>query len=223
MKFPNQLLCALMGLLLTGHVVAQTRYIIDITYVPMRSGPGNEYRILHRGLKTGTSLELLEEDSGNGFSKVRNGEQEGYIPSQYLMITQPAFRQLPAVLEKNRQIELDNKALVDKLAQRDSQLAEVNAQLVSTQDQLSGQQIEMKRLRDISEEPLALDRRNRQLMVESEHLKSQLQVLQAENHQLLRDSSLRWYLFGGGTVVLGILLGLFLPRLRIPKKQSNWV
>ncbi len=220
---PKQLLCALAGLLLTGHVTAETRYITDTTYVPMRSGPGNEYRILHRGLKTGTPLELLEDDAGNGFSKVKNGEQEGYIPSQYLMPNQPAFRQLPTALEKNRQIEEENRTLAQKLVEWNNQLEAVTAKLVTTQDQLSGQQIEMKRLREISEEPLAMDRRNRQLVEESERLKSQLQVLQAENHQLLRDSSLRWYLFGGGTVVMGILLGLFLPMLRIRKKQSNWV
>ncbi|KEI72219.1 hypothetical protein GV64_17120 [Endozoicomonas elysicola] len=189
----------------------------------MRTGPSNEYRIVHRGLKTGTALVMLEENSGNGFSKVKNGDQEGYVPTQYLMKSPPAFRQLPAALDRTRKVEAENKELGRLLMERDSQLEEVTSQLGKTEDKLNRQQVEMKRLQDISAEPLAIDRRNQQLVEENERLKNQLQVLQAENRQLVRDTSLRWYLFGGGTILLGIILGLFLPMLKIRKKESAWV
>lgn len=222
-KMHKQLLTILLGLLWIGHAAAETRYVTDITYVPMRTGPGNEYRIVHRGLKTGTALVMLEENSGNGFSKVKNGDQEGYVPTQYLMKSPPAFRQLPAALDRTRKVEADNKELGKLLMERDSQLEEVTSQLGKTEDKLNRQQVEMKRLQDISAEPLAIDRRNQQLVEENERLKNQLQVLQAENRQLVRDTSLRWYLFGGGTILLGIILGLFLPMLKIRKKESAWV
>ncbi|WP_257284454.1 hypothetical protein [Endozoicomonas sp. SESOKO1] len=48
-------------------------------------------------------------------------------------------------------------------------------------------------------------------------------MLQAENHQLVRDDKLHWFLIGGGTILLGVLLGLFLPMLKIRKKESAWV
>ncbi|WP_026258458.1 TIGR04211 family SH3 domain-containing protein [Endozoicomonas elysicola] len=222
-KMHKQLLTILLGLLWIGHTAAETRYVTDITYVPMRTGPSNEYRIVHRGLKTGTALVMLEENSGNGFSKVKNGDQEGYVPTQYLMKSPPAFRQLPAALDRTRKVEAENKELGRLLMERDSQLEEVTSQLGKTEDKLNRQQVEMKRLQDISAEPLAIDRRNQQLVEENERLKNQLQVLQAENRQLVRDTSLRWYLFGGGTILLGIILGLFLPMLKIRKKESAWV
>ena len=216
-------LVVLLGFLWIGQVAAEARYITDITYVPMRTGPSNEYRIVHRGLKTGTVLVLLEEDAGNGFSKVKNGDQEGYIPKQYLMKNSPAFRQLPAALDRVRKLEADNKELEKLLTERDGQLKEVTSELGKADNKLDRQQVEMKRLQDISAEPLAIDRRNQQLVEENERLKNQLQVLQAESRQLVRDSSLRWYLFGGGTILLGIILGLFLPMLKIRKKESAWV
>ncbi len=222
-KMHKQLLTILLGLLWIGHAAAETRYVTDITYVPMRTGPGNEYRIVHRGLKTGTALVMLEENSGNEFSKVKNGDQEGYVPTQYLMKSPPAFRQLPAALDRTRKVEAENKELGKLLMERGSQLEEVTSQLGKTEDKLNRQQVEMKRLQDISAEPLAIDRRNQQLVEENERLKNQLQVLQAENRQLVRDTSLRWYLFGGGTILLGIILGLFLPMLKIRKKESAWV
>lgn len=216
-------LTTLLVLLMTGQVTAQTRYITDINYVPMRTGPGNEYRIIHRGLRTGTALVLLEENAGNGFSRVRNGEQEGFVPTQYLMDRPPAFRQLPAALEQAQKVAADNQTLEKMLDEREGQLRDATVELEKAKERWQQQQIEMKRLADISAEPLAIERRNQQLVEENEQLKNQLQVLQVENHQLAKDTSLRWYLFGGGTIVLGILLGLFLPMLKVRKKESAWV
>lgn len=216
-------LTTLLVLLMTGQVTAQTRYITDINYVPMRTGPGNEYRIIHRGLRTGTALVLLEENAGNGFSRVRNGEQEGFVPTQYLMDRPPAFRQLPAALEQAQKVAADNQTLEKMLDEREGQLRDATVELEKAKERGQQQQIEMKRLADISAEPLAIERRNQQLVEENEQLKNQLQVLQVENHQLAKDTSLRWYLFGGGTIVLGILLGLFLPMLKVRKKESAWV
>ena len=216
-------LTTLLVLLVTGQVTAQTRYITDINYVPMRTGPGNEYRIIHRGLRTGTALVLLEEDAGNGFSRVKNGEQEGFVPTQFLMDRPPAFRQLPAALEQAQKVAADNQTLEKVLDEREGQLRDATVELEKAKERWQQQQIEMKRLADISAEPLAIERRNQQLVEENEQLKNQLQVLQVENHQLAKDTSLRWYLFGGGTIVLGILLGLFLPMLKVRKKESAWV
>ena len=223
MKTCGKLLTTLLVLLMAGQVTAQTRYITDINYVPMRTGPGNEYRIIHRGLRTGTALVLLEENAGNGFSRVRNGEQEGFVPTQYLMDRSPAFRQLPAALEQAQKVEADNQKLEKMLDEREGQLRDATLELEKARERWQQQQIEVKRLADISAEPLAIERRNQQLVEENEQLKNQLQVLQVENHQLAKDTSLRWYLFGGGTIVLGILLGLFLPMLKVRKKDSAWV
>lgn len=156
-------LVVLLGLLWIGQVAAETRYITDITYVPMRTGPSNDYRIIHRGIKTGTELVLLEEDSGNGFSKVKNGDQEGYVPTQYLMINPPAFRQLPAALDRAKKIEADNENLEKLLIERDNQLKEATLELIKMNKKLDHQQMELKQIKDISAAPLAIDRRNQQL------------------------------------------------------------
>jgi len=216
-------LTALLGLSMAGQVAAQTQYITDINYVPLRTGPGNEYRIIHRGLKTGTALVVLEEDAGHGFSRVLSGEQEGFVPTQYLMDDPPASRQLPAALERANQVEANNQKLEKMLSERDGQLRDVTDELTKAEDRWQQQQVEMKRLADISAEPLAIERRNQQLVEENEQLKKQLQVLEVENRQLIKDTSLRWYLFGGGTIVLGIVLGLILPMLKVRKKESAWV
>ena len=85
----------------SAQVHAVDKYVTDVVYVPLRAGPGNQYRILHQGLKTGARMTVLEDNAGEGFTKVRmsNGT-EGFIRTQYLMGQQPARDRLPQEQEK---------------------------------------------------------------------------------------------------------------------------
>ena len=60
MKFTSTLLLILFSL---GAQAQDVRYISDQQFVPLRSGAGSEYRIVHKGLPTGTRLVVEEEDA----------------------------------------------------------------------------------------------------------------------------------------------------------------
>lgn len=65
--------------------LAETQYIDDTLFAPLRSGKSNEYRIIHRGLKSGTAVEVLETDDESGYTLVRTpGGMEGWLLTQYL-------------------------------------------------------------------------------------------------------------------------------------------
>lgn len=42
----------------TGVLAADIRYISDTQYIPLRTGPGNDYRVIHNGLPSGTRLKV---------------------------------------------------------------------------------------------------------------------------------------------------------------------
>ena len=72
------------GLLISATVEAETNYVSDNLSVPLRSGPSNAHRILHRGLPSGTALEVLGRDEESGFTQIRtNNGTEGWLPTQY--------------------------------------------------------------------------------------------------------------------------------------------
>ncbi|WOG25968.1 TIGR04211 family SH3 domain-containing protein [Endozoicomonas sp. 8E] len=226
-----KLFLSLSGLVLLGSMVqaepvqAETRYVTDVVYVPMRSGPGNQYRILHRGLKTGLKMTVLEADAGEGFSKVRMADgSEGYIPRQYLVAEQPARERLPKVLANVSRLSKENTALKSELSATENELNNVKGSLQETTGLLDDKTSQFIALREATADPQALDRRNKQLMEENLQLKNRIEVVEAENNQLIRSSSMRWYLYGGGTIIIGVLLGLFLPMIRFRKKPaSDWV
>jgi len=85
-KTLKKLICGAVVIAASAASQAQElRYITDIHYVPMRSGAGNEYRIITTRLKSGNKLVLLEGKNGDDWLKVRTeGGTEGWIRSQYI-------------------------------------------------------------------------------------------------------------------------------------------
>ena len=227
----RKLSLALTGVLMLGTLVqaepvqAQTRYVTDIVYVPLRAGPGNQFRIIHRGLKTGVRMTVLKADAGEGFSKIKTSDGlEGFIPQQYLVVEEPARDRLPKELVNIQRLTQENTELAAAVSEKEGELNSVKGSLENATEQLDEKTSEFISLREATADPQALDRRNKQLVEENLQLKNRIEVVEAENNQLVRSSSMRWYLYGGGTIIIGILFGLFLPMVRFRKKpSSDWI
>ncbi len=215
-----------MAIMTASVVQAETRYISDTLYVPLRAGPGNEYRILHRGLKTGTALEVLEEakaDNGEEYLKVRmRSGNEGYIPEQYLLNEEPAKDQLERSQKENATLVSQNTDYRKQLNAFESSNRELTDKLNSSTQKIRKLEQELTRIREVSANSLEIDSRNKTLVINNEQLKAQLNTLQVENQQLSDSTHQRWYLYGALTLLIGVLLGLFGPLAK-PKKKSSWV
>ncbi|WP_330924768.1 TIGR04211 family SH3 domain-containing protein [Candidatus Sororendozoicomonas aggregata] len=206
-------------------VYAESRYVTDIIYIPMRSGPGSQYRIIHQGIKTGTELKVLEADAGNNYSKVVTPDGlEGYIRTQYMQNNPPARQQLPALEAAANKAASDKTLIVAELEQAKMDQETLAEKLREVTGNLEQKNMELKRITTISADTLVIDQRNKNLVEENLQLKNRVQLLETDNKQLISDSRVKWFIYGGGTVVIGVLLGLLLPRLRIRKKPaSDWI
>ena len=54
----------------TTLIAADTRYISDTQYIPLRSGPGNKFRIVHRGIPSATRLEVKQISEDGEFAEM---------------------------------------------------------------------------------------------------------------------------------------------------------
>jgi len=69
---------------------AQTRYVTDDFEIMLRTGPSVQNKIV-RSLKSGTRLDVLREDAGNGHSQVQTSRGEiGYVLTRFLSVNQSA-------------------------------------------------------------------------------------------------------------------------------------
>lgn len=205
------------------HAAESTRYVADMFYVPLHSGKSIKHRIVHRGIKTGTQLTLLEADAEAGFSRVRtSGGTEGWIQNQYIS-EQPIAR--TRVVELSRQVTRLQASLGEAKSQGSSLNSE-NSKIQAQVQQLSRDNqaltSELASIKKISANAINLDINNRELLQKNEILKIEIAELQADNARLNDKSDKEWFLRGAFAVAIGALLAVVLPRFKPKPKSGEW-
>lgn len=211
----------LLSLSIAVPAMAETLYVSDQLEIPMRSGISNQHRIV-RMLPSGTPVTVLETDSTAGYTQVQTPSGvEGWVLSRYLMKIPAARDRLTAAEKKLADLELENRERAAKLAEagttKESLLGEVE-QLNKENSKLTQELAEIRRT---ASNALALDSENKQLKNKLLELEREQQNLAQENDSLRDRSDRDWFMVGAGVVILGIILGLILPRIRL-KKRSSW-
>lgn len=202
--------------------VAETVYIRDTLYVPLRGGQSTEYRILHAGLRSGTPLELLETNEETGYSRVRMEDgKEGWLQTQYLVDEPIASDILQSAQDQLLALEAEHqKALlrVQELQNSRAELMTENEQLRAEFDRLS---TELAEITALSESTLDIQAQNESLLEERDALDQQIDALLIANDELQNDSSQEWFLRGGAVVIIALVLGFWFAR-RIYQRNSTW-
>jgi len=210
----------LIGLVVSSAASAETVYIRDTLYVPLRGGQSQEHRILHRGLRSGTALERLEENEETGYSRVRTSEGlEGWLQTQYLVEQPIASTRLDDLQAQLDELEARHQQTLlrlreaneagETLSSNTSSLAEANAAL----------QQELDELKALAADVIAINDENQRLNEERDTLQAEIDHLSNRNSSLLDDQTQRWFLTGGGTVLIGLLFGFWVGR-RIYQRRS---
>jgi len=220
---------ALPFLLLAGLFAAQAqaqdvRYVSDKQYVPLRSGAGNEYRVIHRGLPSGTRLTVVgKSDDGKWSEVTTDAGARGWIAAQFMMTDEPARNRLAELLEKAEQAGGLTAAMQQELATLELERDQLLEQVAGRDAQLGAVEEELTKLKQISGKALQLDEDNRRLVVDSEQLRSQLDMLEAENQRMHDKVESEDFINGALAVLLGVIITLVVPRLW-PKrrKSSSW-
>ncbi|GAA6145733.1 MAG: hypothetical protein CSH37_03525 [Thalassolituus sp.] len=219
MKYVISLMIGLTFTSLAAHAV-EKRYVTDKLYIQLRSGPSNEYRIL-KVVQSGEHLIYIGEEGD--FTQVKTSKGiEGYVRTQYL-VNEPVAKE--KLILANR--ELDN--IKAELTTARQQVKELSQELETTKSERADAsrssnelERELERIRNISENAVALDEKARNLTRAKQDLELQVSTLSAENQELRSDQSLSYLIYGGGLVIIGILGGLILPGLRGRRSNSGW-
>ena len=198
--------------------LAETAWISDEFTVPLRSGPSNEHRILHRGLPSGTQLDVLGTESDYTHVRTQSG-LEGWINTQYL-VKEPIAR-IQLVAANNRIQALDKQ-----LAQRGETLAELkstSSEAASTGDRLAAQvsqlEAELAEVKQVSADALEEHARNQELTSLNARLRAEVDDLTEESQRLENNTEQRWLVIGGGLVLGGLLAGV---AIKARPRRSGW-
>ena len=209
------------SLVLAGSARAETSYVSDSLEITMRSGKGNSFSIT-RMLSSGTPLEVLEVDKDAGYTRVRTKSgKEGWVLSRYLMKTEAARDRLASAEKNLAEMELEKRKLETAMA---ALTGEKNA-LAKELEGLSGQNRKVSQdlaeIKRTASSALAIDSENKDLKSRVVSLERDMQTLQQENEGLRDRTARDWFMVGAGVVLLGIVVGLIIPRIRW-RKKSSW-
>ncbi len=198
-------LIALAALLILPAISAAESKFVEVE-VTLRTGQGTEFNIV-RMIRSGSAVEVLEEDRQKGYTKVRTPEgADGWILSRYLTDAPIGQEQLVAARQKVDQLTRENRELT---GERDRYMKDADALAE-----------ELARLKDLSSNALSLEETNKQLRSTLVQDQKTIERLQAENQLLISKGSREWFIAGGGVLAFGIFLGVVLPRIRWRRKRS---
>jgi SH3 domain protein len=217
----NALILVSLFLVMIGNAFAETRYISDRLEITMRSGKGTNYGIT-RMLRSGTPVEVLDIDKGSGYSQVRtNSGKEGWVLSRFLMKGRAARDLLVRTEKSLAELELENRKMATNIATLSQEKNELERNLGTLDGQTRNVSQELAEIKRTASSALALDSENKNLKGRVVSLERQMQTLNQENESLKDRTARDWFMVGAAVVLLGIITGLIIPRIRI-RKKSSW-
>jgi SH3 domain protein len=217
---PHPVTLALIGvaLLQSSMALAQTWYVVPSAEIPVRRGIGTEYKIIAIA-PDGTEVELLSEQ--DGWAQIRLPEgKEGWLPKRYLHDTPPPYQQVTL-------LEEEKKVLLDETSSLQQQLDELTAINERTAGELSSCIARRDSINDQYEtlqHDAATTMETKERLIEAEQqvatLEARLSELEQENRSLKKDGAMRWFLAGGGVLLVGWILGVLFSS-RSSKRRSS--
>lgn len=207
-----------------GVFAQETQYISDMVLVPVRSGAGANYRIVNRGLPSGTALLVLGQSEDGEWAEIETrGGTRGWIPTQYLQKDPPAGLLINDLRLELEQVRGERDRVVSQLNQSSSQASEADETIIELQSTLDSTQAELTEVKRVSAAALDLDLLNQQLVAELESERSDADLLRLENVRLRERIANNQILDGALAVLLGVILAVVAPRLwPRRKRQDGW-
>lgn len=200
------------------------RYINDSLYVPLRSGGSSGHRIVHKGLKSGTKLSLLQSDETSQYSLVRTSKGlEGWIPTQYLIAEPTAALQLKEAEKMIAELTRTTGPIGEKLIAAEKNNQQLTRELKQLEEEKNQLANELEHLKSLSSNVVELDNINKRTLNELELLKSKRDTIKMENERLKNRLKNDDFINGALAVIFGIIVTLIIQYLaKSNKRSSEW-
>jgi SH3 domain protein len=210
----------IIGTLLSATAHSATVYISDVQFVAIREGLDNSTRAVERGLKSGTPLDVIEQN--DGYTKVRTPSgNEGWVADYFLsedMVTRDQLDTLRTRLSKSTESRTEIVDTLKLSQQKIQELSNINTSLNDENESLKQQ---LQTAAELSEKARAIVSQNDDVSYQIESLKQQASTAVAQSEKLQDTTEQKWFMLGAVTLFGGLLLGALLPLLRRKKNSTG--
>jgi len=203
-------------------VNAKTVYVTDSIKYTLRSSENNRSKIL-KMLPSGTTLTIVSENAGSGYTKVRTKSGiEGFVLTRHTQNKPISLWYLNKANKKMATLQKEfnlAKQELNQLVGNNDQTLSSNQSLSIERDNLSK---ELNDLRQTAANAVQLKHQRDQLQERVISVERELQQIKRQNQTLEDSANQDWFLYGGILSLFGVILGFILPKLSWRRKTSNW-
>jgi SH3 domain protein len=210
---------ASIGLLLASTASAETAWVTDQFEITLRSGPSTSNAI-QLMVGSGTALEVLERDADSGYTQVRTqGGTEGWVLTRYLMNEASAREQLERLTGQLTNATSRGSSLNSQLAAIKGEHDAAKRQITTLEREKAAVEKELADLKRTAANVLSINQQNESLMEQLAAAQIRADSLEQENRQLSSQTTRYWFMSGGLVLLVGIILGIWLPRIRWQRRS----
>lgn len=202
---------------------ADRRYVSDMLIITLRTGQGQEYKVI-KTLKTDTAVEVLEESES--YLRVRTDEgEEGWVAKQYItpevpksIIIEGLKKEASKLNARIEELERDQASILEQFevaTQRHAaKVEELEKNASNSEKEASRLKIKLAQITekhntliDQSKNVVDLISEHKRLQAKNVNLNTRAEHLQKENADLRNTRRLQWFLAGGSVLLIGWIAG----------------
>jgi SH3 domain protein len=169
---------------------------------------------------SGAELEVLESDAESGYSRVRTGGgTEGWVLTRYLMSEPAARDQLAALTSQLTSEASRGSSLNTQLGAIRGEYEAATDRIATLESENAELQNELGEIKRTAANVLAINNQNKDLREQLAAEEIRVATLEQENRVLGSQTTRYWFMSGALVLVIGMVLGLWLPRIRWQRRS----
>ena len=212
-------LAAALSVLLTATASAEPAWVSDQFEITLRSGPSTSNAI-QLMVDSGTRLEVLERDAESGYSRVQTqGGTEGWVLTRYLMNEPSAREQLQTLTSQLTNANSRGTSLNSQLQAIRAEQNAATSEIATLEREKAAVEEELAEIKRTAANVLAINDQNKSLMDQLAAAQIRADTLEQENRELASQTTRYWFMAGALVLLIGIVLGIWLPRIRWQRRS----
>ncbi len=208
----NSCIIVMCLVLFSTPVLAENKYISDTVKVTMRTGPGNDRKIISL-LRVGTKVEVVQPGDEWTLVRLDNGK-EGWVINRFLTDKLPSDIELNILKRKYEALRASASEMQEKNSLLKAENEKLTTEFAESRKKLQKTTNDYEALKTESKEFLKLQSKFKAASSKLTEQTKKAEKFEDELTKLLWNQNIKWFLSGAGVLILGFIIGFSTKRQR---------